>query len=73
MLNTKRCMPMLQGQWISNQKCLLVQVAGSYWKHKPVTNANLFDTSQKCHSKTLSRYMYEIKSYHWNIIKLFVS
>ena len=26
---------------ISKQKCLLVQVAGFYWKHKPVTNANI--------------------------------
>ena len=46
MLSNKKCMAMLQGQWISKQKCLLVQVAGTHKKHKPVTNANYLDTSQ---------------------------
>ena len=41
MLETKKCMAMLKDNEISKQKCLLVQGAGSHWKHKPVTNANI--------------------------------
>ena len=36
---------------ISKQKCSLVQVAGSHWKHMPVTNANYFGPSQSITKK----------------------
>ena len=55
MLSTIKCMAILQGQSISKQKYLLVQVAGSHRKYKTVRNANLFDTSPKWHLKRCSK------------------
>ena len=45
MLSTKNSCQCHKDNKISKQKSLLVQVAGSHWKHKTVTNANYFNTS----------------------------
>ena len=46
MLSIKKCMASNKDNEITKQKRLLVQVVGSHWKHKPLTNAKYFDTSQ---------------------------
>ena len=41
MLSTKNAWQCYKDNEIGKQKWLLVQVAGSHWKYKPVTNGNI--------------------------------
>ena len=52
MLGRKNAWQCYNDNEIGKQKCLLVQVPGSHYKHKPVTNANIM-TQAKVITKKL--------------------